>query len=149
MRFLKRTGPSPHDVVLNPATRDPTAAAFGYGRRVCPGQWMAYESMWITIASVLAVYDIAPPREYRRTHPRPGEELQRRGAAEHHAFRARKREGDEFHRRERQTDDHRHPHERRHDTTATVAYTTAQYANAVTYAASAKRNSGRTATERS
>lgn len=35
---------------------DPCVAAFGYGRRVCPGQWMAQDSMWITIACTLAAF---------------------------------------------------------------------------------------------
>ncbi|KAJ7625732.1 cytochrome P450 [Roridomyces roridus] len=42
---------------LNPAIRDPEAA-FGFGRRKCPGRHMATSSTWITIASVLATFDI-------------------------------------------------------------------------------------------
>lgn len=34
-------------------------AAFGFGRRVCPGRWLALDTMWITIASVLTVYNIS------------------------------------------------------------------------------------------
>jgi len=33
-------------------------AAFGFGRRACPGQHMAYSSVWLTVASMLAVFDI-------------------------------------------------------------------------------------------
>ena len=52
--------------------------AFGYGRRyvlvsgpkvfstqpkvccrACPGRWLAFDTLWITVASVLAVYDIS------------------------------------------------------------------------------------------
>ncbi|KAJ7836626.1 cytochrome P450 [Mycena leptocephala] len=39
---------------INP---DP-AFAFGYGRRACPGQFMALDSLWITVASLLAAFDI-------------------------------------------------------------------------------------------
>ncbi|KAJ7251241.1 cytochrome P450 [Mycena rebaudengoi] len=42
---------------LNPAVRDPNLV-FGFGRRVCPGQHMAQSSLWITVASLLAVFDI-------------------------------------------------------------------------------------------
>jgi cytochrome P450 len=33
-------------------------AAFGFGRRMCPGRWLAYDSIWIAVAAVLSVYDI-------------------------------------------------------------------------------------------
>ena len=42
----------------DPAILDPVNVAFGYGRRICPGRYMAYDGMWITIASVLACYEI-------------------------------------------------------------------------------------------
>ncbi|KAI0036607.1 cytochrome P450 monooxygenase [Vararia minispora EC-137] len=32
--------------------------AFGFGRRVCPGRHMAIDTIWITIATILAVYEI-------------------------------------------------------------------------------------------
>lgn len=32
---------------------------FGYGRRACPGRWLAFDTLWITVASVLAVYNIS------------------------------------------------------------------------------------------
>ncbi|KAG2118424.1 cytochrome P450, partial [Suillus clintonianus] len=32
--------------------------AFGFGRRMCPGRWLAYESVWFTIACILSVYSI-------------------------------------------------------------------------------------------
>ncbi|KAJ7230253.1 cytochrome P450 [Mycena pura] len=50
-RFLR-------DGTLNPAVRDPQTAAFGFGRRICPGMHMALGSMWITIASILATLHI-------------------------------------------------------------------------------------------
>ncbi|THH16031.1 hypothetical protein EW146_g4550 [Bondarzewia mesenterica] len=33
--------------------------AFGFGRRVCPGRYMARGSIWIAIASILATLDIS------------------------------------------------------------------------------------------
>ncbi|KAF8921315.1 cytochrome P450 [Mucidula mucida] len=45
---------------LNP---DPRKFVFGYGRRVCPGQHLADDSLFIAIAMVLAVYEILPPKE--------------------------------------------------------------------------------------
>ncbi|KAH9901131.1 cytochrome P450 [Cubamyces lactineus] len=78
-RFLRPDG------TLNPAVRDPSAAAFGFGRRICPGRYMALDSMWIAIASVLALFEIkkavdedgqeiTPDGEYIRgflCHPKP------------------------------------------------------------------------------
>ncbi|KAJ7251429.1 cytochrome P450, partial [Mycena rebaudengoi] len=42
---------------LNPAVRDPNLI-FGFGRRVCPGQHMVQSTLWITVASLLAVFNI-------------------------------------------------------------------------------------------
>ena len=51
-RFLRPDG------TLDPNVRDPSVAAFGFGRRICPGRFMAIDSMWITIACVLTVFEI-------------------------------------------------------------------------------------------
>jgi len=40
---------------------DPTEVVFGFGRRLCPGKWFAEASLFIAMASVLAVFDILPP----------------------------------------------------------------------------------------
>jgi Cytochrome P450 len=32
--------------------------AFGFGRRVCPGRWMAHSFVWIVVASVLSAFRI-------------------------------------------------------------------------------------------
>jgi Cytochrome P450 len=32
--------------------------AFGFGRRVCPGRWMAHSFVWIVVASVLSTFQI-------------------------------------------------------------------------------------------
>ncbi|KAJ8131439.1 hypothetical protein O1611_g2188 [Lasiodiplodia mahajangana] len=42
----------------NPAP-DPTSHIFGYGRRICPGRYLAYTSVWLTIARSLAVFNIS------------------------------------------------------------------------------------------
>ncbi|KAF9457685.1 cytochrome P450 [Collybia nuda] len=51
-RFIK-------DGKLNHAVRDPGHAAFGFGRRECPGRNMALSSVWITVASIMAAFDIS------------------------------------------------------------------------------------------
>ncbi|KAF5334568.1 hypothetical protein D9758_015782 [Tetrapyrgos nigripes] len=53
-RFLTPSG------ALNPQVTDPMTFTFGFGRRICPARFMGWSSMWITIASVLAVFDILP-----------------------------------------------------------------------------------------
>lgn len=52
-RFMK-------DGKINSAVRDPSTIAFGFGRRICPGRYMAKESMWLAVASVLATLCIGP-----------------------------------------------------------------------------------------
>ncbi|KAJ7496460.1 cytochrome P450 [Mycena latifolia] len=46
-----------------PTVQDPEMAAFGFGRRICPGRHMAVSSLWITIASILATMDIQKARD--------------------------------------------------------------------------------------
>ncbi|KAH9888090.1 CyP450 monooxygenase [Cubamyces lactineus] len=52
-RFLK-------DGKLDPDAFDPAILAFGSGRRVCPGRHFAEDALFISIASVLHVFDILP-----------------------------------------------------------------------------------------
>jgi len=47
-----------HDGTLNSDVKDPRHAAFGFGRRVCPGRYMAFSAVWIAVASLIAVFDI-------------------------------------------------------------------------------------------
>ncbi|KAI0704573.1 cytochrome P450 [Earliella scabrosa] len=42
---------------------DPTSWAFGFARRLCPGKYLAENSLFILISTILAVFDIAPPRD--------------------------------------------------------------------------------------
>ncbi|OCH92010.1 cytochrome P450 [Obba rivulosa] len=40
---------------------DPITWAFGFGRRICPGRYLAEDIIFILMASILAVFDIFPP----------------------------------------------------------------------------------------
>ncbi|KIP12391.1 hypothetical protein PHLGIDRAFT_332753 [Phlebiopsis gigantea 11061_1 CR5-6] len=51
-RYLKPDGQ------LDPNAPAPTEAAFGYGRRICPGRHFAMESLWVLIVYVLATLRI-------------------------------------------------------------------------------------------
>ncbi|KAG6908816.1 hypothetical protein DXG01_003169 [Tephrocybe rancida] len=51
-RFMK-------DGKLNREIRDPAHAAFGFGRRICPGRYMAQSAIWIAVASLVATFDIS------------------------------------------------------------------------------------------
>ncbi|KAF8900234.1 cytochrome P450 [Gymnopilus junonius] len=51
-RFLREDGQ------LSSEVRDPGDIAFGFGRRVCPGNHMASSILWLTVATVLTTFDI-------------------------------------------------------------------------------------------
>ncbi|KAH7922734.1 cytochrome P450 [Leucogyrophana mollusca] len=53
-RFLTTDGKEDESV------RDPATAAFGYGRRICPGRFAADAQLWISVACLLMVFDIKP-----------------------------------------------------------------------------------------
>ncbi|RXW22024.1 hypothetical protein EST38_g3856 [Candolleomyces aberdarensis] len=71
------------DRFINPETgkidysraRDPELICFGFGRRICPGRFMAFESLWLLIASLIATFDIEKAKE-KVTLP-SGEEVER------------------------------------------------------------------------
>lgn len=46
------------DGKLNSAVRDPEES-FGFGRRVCAGKDMAWDTLWIMVASMLATFEIS------------------------------------------------------------------------------------------
>ncbi|KAI5923092.1 cytochrome P450 [Camillea tinctor] len=52
---------------------DPTNDAFGYGRRICPGRFLAIENLFITISRLLAVFDIenAIDESGKKIYPKP------------------------------------------------------------------------------
>lgn len=37
--------------------------AFGFSRRICPGRFLALDVIWLTVASVLATFDISEPAD--------------------------------------------------------------------------------------
>lgn len=47
------------DTATHKAEPDPRHCTFGYGRRVCPGRFVADNALFITMAQTLAVFDIA------------------------------------------------------------------------------------------
>ncbi|KAF8587788.1 cytochrome P450 [Ramaria rubella] len=47
---------------LRPGARDPNVA-FGHGRRMCPGRYMATSSIFITVASILKVFNITHAKD--------------------------------------------------------------------------------------
>lgn len=36
-------------------------AAFGFGRRICPGRFFSYPAMWINMASILSAFRVEKP----------------------------------------------------------------------------------------
>jgi len=46
---------------INHAAPDPARAAFGFGRRICPGRYFADDSIWIAISNILHVFSISSP----------------------------------------------------------------------------------------
>ncbi|KAG6855532.1 hypothetical protein H0H87_001515, partial [Tephrocybe sp. NHM501043] len=56
-RFLEPNCPEGRSPDFSPL--DPLSVAFGYGRRVCPGRYMAEAQLWISIACMLSVFDIS------------------------------------------------------------------------------------------
>ncbi|TDL15492.1 cytochrome P450 [Rickenella mellea] len=41
--------------------QDPMDFAFGFGRRICPGRYLADAAVWITMAKLLAAFNVLPP----------------------------------------------------------------------------------------
>ncbi|KAF8989702.1 cytochrome P450 [Cyathus striatus] len=41
--------------------QDSMEFAFGFGRRICPGRFLADAAVWITVAKLLATFDVVPP----------------------------------------------------------------------------------------
>jgi cytochrome P450 len=49
--------------VPNPDAPDPRITAFGFGRRICPGRYMANASIFASVATVLATMSIVRPKD--------------------------------------------------------------------------------------
>ncbi|KAF9005425.1 cytochrome P450 [Cyathus striatus] len=50
----------PERYIEDPSLVDPQEFAFGFGRRKCPGRYLAYTSYWLIIANMVATFDISP-----------------------------------------------------------------------------------------
>ncbi|KAH6899257.1 cytochrome P450 98A3 [Coprinopsis sp. MPI-PUGE-AT-0042] len=55
-RYLK-------DGKINLEVLDPEAAAFGFGRRICPGRHFSTQALTMMVASVLSCFNIKPPKD--------------------------------------------------------------------------------------
>ena len=55
-RFLNAEGTE-----LRKDVMEPELAAFGFGRRKCPGRYLAMDSLWIAMAYLLTCYNIEKP----------------------------------------------------------------------------------------
>lgn len=64
------------DGKIDPDVIDPTVAAFGFGRRVCPGRHLAFDSIWIVIASTLAACSISKAKRRDDTDILPHEDYE-------------------------------------------------------------------------
>ena len=63
-RFLKQPDSmSGTEMVLDHSVPDPSNLVFGFGRRACPGRWLAYDSLWMAFASILSTLEISPIRD--------------------------------------------------------------------------------------
>ncbi|KAF9219295.1 cytochrome P450 [Gyrodon lividus] len=51
------------DSTENEEILDPATATFGYGRRICPGRFMADATIWISVACILTVFNIRPGKD--------------------------------------------------------------------------------------
>ncbi|TFK28471.1 cytochrome P450 [Coprinopsis marcescibilis] len=49
------------DGAIDPLVLDPATIAFGFGRRTCAGSHIAESLLWLTIASVLSMFEISKP----------------------------------------------------------------------------------------
>ncbi|KAI5117759.1 hypothetical protein M0805_000603 [Coniferiporia weirii] len=58
-RFVDSESPSSASLKEKDRTTDPSILAFGFGRRICPGMHLAESSIFITIATMLSVFNIS------------------------------------------------------------------------------------------
>jgi len=50
-------------------------AAFGFGRRKCPGRYLAWDTAWITMASMLAAFEFLPETDVDGRPALPAQEF--------------------------------------------------------------------------
>ncbi|KAH6918908.1 O-methylsterigmatocystin oxidoreductase [Coprinopsis sp. MPI-PUGE-AT-0042] len=67
-RYLMRD-PITQQAKINPDVLDPESAAFGYGRRICPGRHLSNEAMTLMAASLLAVFTVDAPKDLATGQP--------------------------------------------------------------------------------
>ena len=58
----EKSGTYPSDACVNGEPPFPDAA-FGYGRRICPGRLLAKANVWLAVASILSMFNIAPAKD--------------------------------------------------------------------------------------
>lgn len=49
---------------IDPNVRHPKCAVFGFGRRMCPGRFLADASVWLAVATVLASFTISRVKDH-------------------------------------------------------------------------------------
>ncbi|EJD49130.1 cytochrome P450 [Auricularia subglabra TFB-10046 SS5] len=67
-RFLRASAPGTNG--------DPKAHAFGYGRRECPGRYIADSSVWLMVAMTLAAFDVSKASDSDGKPIIPGEDYE-------------------------------------------------------------------------
>ncbi|KAF9465137.1 cytochrome P450 [Collybia nuda] len=65
------------------AELDPSTAVFGFGRRICPGVHMVMDVLWLTVASVLSVFEIEKAIDPETKQEIPVGKFQERGVIVH------------------------------------------------------------------
>ncbi|KAJ2936602.1 hypothetical protein H1R20_g490, partial [Candolleomyces eurysporus] len=55
-RFIK-------DGTIDQNVTDPSAAAFGFGRRICPGRFVALNNLYALVVSTLSMFDVSVPKD--------------------------------------------------------------------------------------
>ncbi|KAF5359067.1 hypothetical protein D9758_004799 [Tetrapyrgos nigripes] len=58
-RFMKSKGATSEEEI--PPQPDAALYGFGFGRRICPGRWLALDTTWLIIACILATCTIKKP----------------------------------------------------------------------------------------
>jgi cytochrome P450 len=51
------------DGQLDPSVRNPRTACFGFGRRICPGRFIADASLFITVSTLLATINVVRAKD--------------------------------------------------------------------------------------
>ena len=75
-RFLQESSSGGSELKLDHEVPNPMDAAFGFGRRICPGRHMTYESLWMSVASFVAVFDIKKSVDEQGNEITPSDEYE-------------------------------------------------------------------------